>query len=171
MECPEAQPFVSVLYDGEQVAEEAAEHISGCVRCRQQLHDYAAMGAELKLAGSRCSDRLPVPEWLASTAPRRRFLAPRALTARVAVPWFAVGLCAAIILALSIGINLVRAQSPALWFQFQICPADMPGSEPPVPQVVKAGSREPMAWFWNPQETEASGFVSKGGSIVSVVDI
>jgi hypothetical protein len=171
MECPEAQSFVSVVYDGEPVAEEAAEHISGCGSCRQQLHEYAAMGAELRLAGSRRADRLPVPAWLASAAPRRRFLAARALTARVNVPWLAVGLCAAVILALSIGINLVRAQSPALWFQFQLYPADMARSEPSPPRVAKSGYRESMAWFWNTQNTGASGFVNKVGSIVSVVDV
>ena len=126
MECPEAQPFVSVLYDGEPVAAEAAEHISGCASCRQELRDYAAMGAELRLAGSRRTDSPPVPTWIASTAPPRRFLAVRALTARVNVPWFAVGLCAAVIVALSVGINLVRAQTPVLWFQFEVYPADMP---------------------------------------------
>jgi hypothetical protein len=172
MECPEAQPFVSVLYDGEPVAEEAAEHIRGCQLCRRQLHDYAAMGAELKLAGSRCTGSLPVPAWLASTAPSPRFLAARALTARVMVPWFAVGLCAAVILALSVGINLVRAQNPALWFQFRIYPADSPGSESVRPQVVKSGYREPIEWFWTTHNPEASSFVNhKVGAMVSVLDI
>lgn len=171
MECPEAQPFVSALYDGEPVAEEAAEHIRGCASCRQELHDYAAMGAELRLAESRHAVSLPAPAWLASSTPRPWFLAARALTARVAVPWFAVGLCAVVIVALSVGIKLVRAQSPALWFQFQLYPADIlhPGSFPP--RVVKAGFREPRSWFWITQNTGASRSVSKVGSIVSVVDV
>lgn len=171
MECLEAQPFVSVLYDGERVPEEAAEHISGCVSCRRQLHDYAAIGAELRLAESRPADRLPMPAWLAATAPRRRFLAARALTARVTVPWFAVGLAASVILALSIGINLIRAQTPALWFQFRLYPADMPGPESFPPQVVKSGYREPLAWLWITPSTGASPSISHAGSIISVEDI
>ena len=177
MECPEAQPFVSVLYDGETVAEEAAEHISGCASCRQDLRDYAAMGAELRLAGSRRAGSPPVPAWLASTAPSPRFLAARALTARVNVPWLAVGLCAAVIVALSVGINLVRAQSPARWFQYQLYPADrhpadLPGFESLPPRVVKAGFREPRFWFWTTHNPGTSGFVNhKVGSIVSVMDI
>ncbi len=172
MECLEAQPFVSVLYDGERVPEEAAEHISGCVSCRRQLHDYAALGAELRLSESRCAESLPRPAWLASSAPRRRFLAARALTAHVVVPRFAVGLGVAVILALSIGINLIRAQTPALWFQFRLYPADLPGPESLPPRVVKPGYREPMSWFWITHNTGASGSVNnKVGSIVSVVDI
>jgi hypothetical protein len=77
----------------------------------------------------------------------------------------------AAILALSIGINFKRAQSPARWFQFRIYPAGLPGMESVPIRVAKSGYREPMAWFWNAQNTEASPSVSKVGSIVSVVDI
>jgi len=171
MECLEAQPFVSVLYDGEKVPEQAAEHISGCVSCRRQLHDYAAIGAELRLAESQSADGLPRPAWLASTAPRGRFLPARALTARVAVPRFALGLAAGLILALSIGINHMRAQAPALWFQFRVYPADLRGPESIPPRVVKSGYREPMGWFWTRDKTEGSRSFNKAAGIVSVVNI
>ena len=171
MECLEAQPFVSVLYDGEPVPEEAAEHIRGCASCRRQLHDYAAIGAELRLAESQSADSLPGPAWLASSAQRGRFLPARALTARVTVPWFAVGLAAGLIVALSIGINRMRAQTPALWFQFRIYPADSSGSESIAPHVVRSGYREPMAWLWLTPSEGASPTVSQAGLIVSVEDI
>ena len=149
--------------------EEAAEHISGCASCRRQLHDYAAMGAELRLAESQPADSLPRPAWLASIASRPRFLPARALTARVTVPWFAVGLAAGVILALSIGINRMRAQTPALWFQFRIYPADASGSHPPL--VVRSGYRDTMAWLWFTPSAGASPTVSHAGLIVSVEDI
>lgn len=171
MECLEAQPFVSVLYDGRQVPEAAAEHIRGCIACRKQLHDYAAIGAEMRLAASRSADDLPVPAWLGSAAPRGRFLAARALTARVMVPRYAVGLAAGVILALSIGLNLMRAQSPALWFQFQIYPAGRPHSESARINVAKAGYREPEVWNWHTDNPEGGPSIQHVGMIVSVMDI
>ena len=171
MECQEAQPFVSVLYDGRRVPEEAAEHIRGCAACRRQLHDYAAIGAEMKLVGNRPADSLPVPAWLASAPPRSRFLAARALTARVMIPRYAVGLVAGVIIALSIGLNLIRAQGPALWFQFQIGPADSPSAVSHPPHVVKSGDRKPTISLWPVQGAGASPSVSGVGVIVSVLDI
>jgi hypothetical protein len=147
MECLEAQPFVSVLYDGRRVPDEATQHIRGCASCRQQLHDYAAIGAEMKLVGNRPTDGLPLPAWLASAPTRGRFLAARALTARVMVPRYAVGLAAAVILALSVGLNLMRAQTPVLWFQFEVYPADMPRAASLRTNVAKTDLREPQSWM------------------------
>lgn len=148
MECNESQPFVSALYDGEHIPAEAAEHISGCAVCREQLQEYAAMGAELRLAASCAEDILPGPEWLRLSLPRLRLLNTRALTARVLVPRFAVGLGIVVILALSVGLTLVRAQTRARWFQFQLYPADRPDFETLRPDVVKAGYRQPRGWVW-----------------------
>jgi hypothetical protein len=111
-----------------------------------------------------------MPAWLASPALRGRFLAARALTARVMVPRYGVGLVAAIMLALSIGINRMRAQTPVLWFQFQIYPADMPHGESYGTHVAKPGYREPMAWMWVTPGTEASPSFNYVGSMASVVD-
>ena len=171
MECLEAQPFVSVLYDGRRVPDDAAEHIGGCTACRRQLHDYAAIGAEMRLAASRSADGLPMPAWLRSAEPRGRFLAVRALTAHVTVPRYAVGLAAGVILAVSIGLNLIRAQTPVLWFQFRIGPADSPSVESHPPHVVKSGDRKPMISLWPIPSTGASSSVSGVGVIVSVLDI
>lgn len=146
MECNESQPFVSALYDGEHIPADAADHINGCAECRRQLQEYAAMGAELKLAASRAEEILSGPEWLRSSSPCPRLLNARALTARVMVPRFALGLGIIAILALSVGLTLVRAQTRAKWFQFQLYPAEMPGQLPP--RVAKAGYREPRCWHW-----------------------
>ena len=156
MECPEAQPFVSVLYDGEPVAAEAAEHISGCASCRQELRDYAAMGAELRLAGSRRAGIPPKPAWLSSTVTHGRFLSARSLTARVMVPRYALGLVAGVIIALSIGLNLIRAQTPVLWFQFQIYPADMPHAASLRTSAAKTDLREPQSWMLRAENTGGS---------------
>jgi len=68
---------------------------------RGQLHDYGAIGAEMRLAGSRSTETPPVPAWLGSPAPRGRLLPPRALTARILIPRYAAGLVAGVILALA----------------------------------------------------------------------
>ncbi|HEV2234597.1 MAG TPA: hypothetical protein VGV68_14490, partial [Terriglobia bacterium] len=123
MECNESQPFVSALYDGEHIQADAADHINGCAECRQQLQEYAAMGAELKLAASRAEEILAELEWLRPSSPRPRLLNARSLTTRVMVPRFALGLGIIAILALSVGLTLVRAQTRARWFEFQLYPA------------------------------------------------
>jgi hypothetical protein len=76
-----------------------------------------------------------------------------------------------VILALSIGINLVRAQSPALWFQFRIYPADSLSVESDRPHVVKSGDRKPVISLRSIQGAGASPSVSGVGLIVSVLDI
>ena len=171
MECLETQPFVSDLHDGWQVPAAAADHIRGCAACRRQLHDYATIGAEMRLAASRTADDLPMPAWLASSAPRRRFLPARALTARILVPRYGIGLAAAVILALAIGLNHMRAQTPALWFQFRIYPADVPSAEIRQPFVIKSGERGPLTSLWSLPSAGAPPSVSGAGVRVSVLDI
>ncbi len=170
MECPEAAPFVSALHDGERVPAEVAEHINGCPVCREQLRDYAGMGAELRLVASRTTQAFSAPAWLPSASRWRRFWRPRALTARVLVPRFALGLGAAVIVALSIGLGLVNAQNRALWFQFQLYPADPDWPQQQrtsnVPHVVQAGYREQIWWVW----TEGNNVVTIA-AIVSVTEI
>lgn len=106
------------------------------------------MGAELKLAASRAEEILSGPEWLRSSSPCPRLLNARALTARVMVPRFALGLGIIAILALSVGLTLVRAQTRARWFEFQLYPADRPDFETLRPDVVQAGYRQPRGWLW-----------------------
>jgi len=156
MTCQEALPFISPLYDGEQVPPDVPKHVQSCPQCRARLKDYAAIDAECRLLASATRTEEGLPAWIESAAPRGRFLAARALTARVMVPWYGVGLAAAVILALSIGINLIPAQTPVLWFQFQIYPADMPHAESLRTNVAKAGFREPEAWMLRTDDTGGS---------------
>jgi hypothetical protein len=129
MNCNEAVSFVSVLYDGEPVPVEAAEHVDACPNCRERLRSYSEMGAELRLMASRTTDPV-IPIALrdrlrpAQRPPRFAFL-----RARVLVPRFAVALLAAGFLAASLSIVVLRAQSESrpLWFQFAL---DLKGSEP-----------------------------------------
>lgn len=156
MECNESQPFVSALYDGKHIPADAADHINGCAECRQQLSDYAEMGAELKLAASRAEEILPGPEWLRPSSPRPRLLNARSLTTRVMVPRFALGLGIIAILALSVGLTLVRAQTRARWFEFQLYPADSSWNLKSMrPDVVQAGYRQPKGWFWHDHNVAA----------------
>ena len=69
MNCNEAAEFVSALYDGERIPREIAEHLGRCARCKALMADFAAMGAELRLAASLDSAREMVvprgskPQW------------------------------------------------------------------------------------------------------------
>lgn len=52
MKCNEVAEFISVLYDGEKIPREAAEHLGVCDECGRRLADYSAIGAELRRAAS-----------------------------------------------------------------------------------------------------------------------
>lgn len=56
MTCEEAAAFVSVIHDGETVPKSAAEHIATCAVCRELLHEYSQIGAEMRLLASRTSE-------------------------------------------------------------------------------------------------------------------
>jgi len=128
MNCSEAEPFVSVLYDGEPVPVEVADHVDGCPNCRACLRSYCEMGAELRLMAGKaphptspCAlrDKLRLPYGSARLA---------FLRARVLVPRFALALLAAALLATSASIVILRAQSEArpLWFQFGVTDRGLP---------------------------------------------
>jgi hypothetical protein len=117
MECEEAQPFVSVLHDGETVPAEAARHIGRCPTCKGRLHEYARMAAEMRLLASTGPE--DAPHDLPALPPRGSKWR-RSLTARVLVPRFALILGALAVVGLSVGFGLMRAQSAGLWFQFDV---------------------------------------------------
>jgi len=122
MNCSEAEPFVSVLYDGEPVPVEVADHVDGCPNCRACLRSYSEMGAGLRLMASKAAhptspvalrDKLRLPFRPARLA---------FLRAQVLVPRFALALLAAALVATSASIVVLRAQNEVrpLWFQFGV---------------------------------------------------
>ncbi len=116
MECQEAGNFVSPLHDGETVPKEAAAHIGVCRNCKERLLQYAQMSTELRLlAHTAPEDIPPLPN-----LPSRGWQWTRSLTARVLVPRFALILGALVVVGLSVGFGLMRAQSAGLWFQFDV---------------------------------------------------
>lgn len=135
MNCQEAESFISVLYDGEKVPAECADHIDTCPTCREKLRSYSQMGAELRLLASR----MPAVSELPQAVLERTRAAERSdrfafLRARMVVPKFAAIAAAAAVVALSASVVVVRAQnqSAPLWFQFTVL-----DGQPPT--VVQAG--------------------------------
>jgi hypothetical protein len=139
MNCQDAQLYVSALYDGESVPRDAAVHIAGCTACRNRLHKYARMGAELRLLASAERGTDPVP--LGGLPPKRRRWT-RGLTGRVLVPRFAIGLGLIAILGLSVGLGLVRGQGSGPWFQFEVTSLEWQGSGGNVLQAGEYGTGE-----------------------------
>lgn len=125
MQCPEAQEFVSVLYDGEPVPQDAAAHIAACPACRARLKEYAELGAELRLLAraAEVAETKPLP---AALRQRQGTRWRRLLTKRVLVPRFAVGLVLAALVGLSVGLGFVQAQDRGPWFQFEL---RLPGTQ------------------------------------------
>jgi hypothetical protein len=125
MNCQEAEPFVSVVFDGEVVPADIADHVAGCPTCRERLRAYSEIGVELRLVASRMPHAAPVPAMvpaeLGSTDWRRKF---SLLTGSLLVPRFAVALVAGALLALSASLVALHAQSQTrpLWFQFELAP-------------------------------------------------
>lgn len=66
MDCNEAETFVSVLYDGEEVPQEAIRHITACNACTARLQDYARITTEVRLLAAETQNQktpliAPVP--------------------------------------------------------------------------------------------------------------
>ncbi len=152
MECTEAAPYISALYDGESIPRDIAEHIDTCVTCRASLDSYSQIGAEMRLLASREAATPTVPQavldkigapgrpvWFASL--RRRMLVPR----------FAVVAAAFALITASAGLVVVRAQNQtrSYWFQFRLAPpgAQSAGAQPLGYQVGKAGTDEAFVWM------------------------
>jgi hypothetical protein len=152
MNCQEAETFVSMLYDGEKVPAECADHIDACPDCREKLRSYSHMGAELRLLASRMPAESGLPravrEKMAERPDRFAFL-----RARMVVPKFAAIAAAAAVVALSASVVVVRAQNQnaPLWFQFELVPGDAQASDGQLNlnHVVQAGFDDQMG-LWTP---------------------
>jgi hypothetical protein len=141
MNCSEAEVYVSAVCDGEQIAQDVAEHIARCAACRSALSDYARIGAELRLLSMK--ESVPLPPL---TVPAMH--GPFAfLWKRVAVPRFAIlGLIACAVVAVATT-SIVRAQSKTLWFEFGYSPRD---ADPTNYLVAKEGFDETPAYMGFP---------------------
>jgi hypothetical protein len=140
MDCHEAKEFVSVLYDGERVPADCAEHVDGCADCRERLRAYAQIGAELRLMASRATwdSVMPIGMLQKIKSTRRRIQAPR----------FAVGLAAGLVLALTPSWMMLHAQqNNKLWFQYA---AERGDGSSPIRDAVKAGSDQDTVWGSDP---------------------
>jgi len=110
-QCEDAAEYVSALADGETIPSAFAQHIGSCAACQARLHDYLAMGAELRrVASVDADDTLP-----ALSIDKRR--TPRSLwkkgleTMRIPKFAFALLVLAVVVLASSLTIVKVGAHS------------------------------------------------------------
>lgn len=139
MNCQNARPFVSALYDGEIVPQDAAGHIASCTACRDLLRKYAQMGAELRLLASTEPEARPRPLGILSSKGSRL---TRRLTVRVLVPRFAIGLALVAIVGLSVGLALVHGRDSGPWFQYEVTSLEWQGTGGNVLQAGEYGSGE-----------------------------
>jgi hypothetical protein len=112
MNCEDAAEFVSALYDGERIPREAAEHLGGCIACRERMDAYAAMAAELRRVAS-LEEEVEVKAGLWPKEERRRWNRWHKGRETMRIPRIAFALMLAAILLLSGGLILVRARPGA----------------------------------------------------------
>lgn len=119
MNCQKAQELISVLYDGEPVPTEFADHVDTCQTCRENLRAYSEIGAELRLLASRSLSSPVLPPSVLYQR-RSRGLLFSSLMARIPVPKVAVAAAAGVLLVMTVSLMRVHAQSSPLWFQFTL---------------------------------------------------
>jgi len=136
MNCEEALPFISPLYDGEPVPTEVPEHVQKCPQCRQRLRDYAEIDAECRLLASASRREEPLPDWLPQTGSIRRRVWSILWTSRVLVPRAALIIVMIAIVGLSLKLSLTRAQPTAQKLMFRY---DLSMSTPESPVVRPIG--------------------------------
>lgn len=144
MNCQEAGPFVSALFDGEDVPVEVAGHVSECPHCRERMRAYSEIGIELRLLANGIADAVPMPGIVLGKALPKDWRGKFSLlTGTLLVPRFAVALVAGALLALSVSLVALHAQSEArpLWFQFELFPpwANAQAGEAAIQNVAQAG--------------------------------
>lgn len=65
MKCDEVKEFVSAMYDGAAVPQEAAEHIAHCAGCQELFQNFVEIGAELRRFGSlQSTEPAPRRTWV-----------------------------------------------------------------------------------------------------------
>lgn len=118
MNCNEAAPLISALFDGEQIPREAAEHLDACTDCRARLSDYVEASVELKrIASAMAPEEVATASWKAQSPVKWN---PWHFGGgQMRIPRFALALMIVVIATLSAGLMLVRAKN-VWWFQLDI---------------------------------------------------
>jgi hypothetical protein len=49
VDCTEVEPFVSIIYDGEEAPLEAVQHFMNCASCRARMQDYSRITSEMRI--------------------------------------------------------------------------------------------------------------------------
>jgi hypothetical protein len=110
--CNDAAEYVSALCDGETIPPSAAQHIAACPDCQARLHDYLALGVELRRTASlELADGVPSPGW---AKPQNRFATWwQKVWGTMRIPKLAFGVLVAcvVLLASSLAVNRVRANN------------------------------------------------------------
>jgi predicted anti-sigma-YlaC factor YlaD len=128
MTCQEALPFISPLYDGEQVPADVTKHVQSCPQCRQCLKDYAEIDAECRLLASAARTEEDLPGWLPRSDRSRGSVFFRFWTAHVLVPQVAliVGIVAILGLVVKVTWKQDQAHPQRNFFQFELSASDAP---------------------------------------------
>lgn len=173
MDCQTAEPYVSMVFDGEAAPEEAVRHITHCPACRARMREYAAIASEMRvLAVAEAQNLRPLtsPETLPA---RRRW--PFTLGNPVRVPRFALVMGIAIIAGLSVALGYVERQqsSEGRWFACDISLLESQYEGPIHPAnfpQLQWGFR-PVQKALGPRPFFLVGTETQLGAVVGIVDI
>ncbi len=118
----DAAEYVSALADGETIPSAFAQHIGTCAACKARLHDYLAIGAELRRIASLDADQ-PVPALSIEKRRTARSVWKKGLeTMRIPKYAFALLVLAVVVLASSLTIVKVGAHSSGSVLMLNIKP-------------------------------------------------
>jgi len=146
MDCLAAEPYVGMLYDGEEAPEEAVQHITGCAACRARLREYAALASELRvMAAAEARNLRPLAPAELPARRRWRFT----LGSPVRVPRFALVMGIIIIAGLSVAMGYVERQrrNQNLWFACDFRLPQMHFTGP-----IHPASKPQLVWGFRPPE-------------------
>lgn len=118
MNCNEAAPFISALFDGERIPRETAGHLAACPDCCARLSDYVQMSVELKrIASETAPENVPTVSWGEQSSMKWKLW--QFGREQMRISRFALALMIVAIATLSAGLMLVRARD-IWWFQMAI---------------------------------------------------
>ena len=112
MKCDESGEYLSALCDGEQIPREAAEHIGKCVACRERMHEYLEIGAELRREASlQIASEVAVHPWERNSCWYQKIWQKGWETMRI--PRVAFAAIVVVLLAMSFGVAHRRVRAHA----------------------------------------------------------
>lgn len=112
MDCNVAENLISVLYDGEEVPQDAIHHIMTCASCRARLQDYAKITTEMRLLAAEGKNE-SIPSINSRELPSRHnwFVA---LGRSVRIPRLAVAAFAIVLAIVTVGWVRSTAQNKSV---------------------------------------------------------